>query len=306
MAIQGRKLLRYAARGALIAIVAYSLLVCDSASSSACPALQKYKPNLSLNQLWTENSYESSPNAAVTFWSTASEPQATPNHVEEPAPEPEEITETDVQSDPIDKSATDTVLEAIQEAEENVEEFLAGLFDEDEISVTEEQVVPPPPPPVRTPLTPEEIEANKEQLRLETIEKRADITVRHAEWEKKLKEKGQAEEKALLAKIKQLRDDVVMGMRVGPEIFDRLRKMNDDGEKSIKGSEAWLKKNMESAEDLDHKKTMWEKIHKKVNDKLGARLVEMGGWIKSLYDEHMGKEAATVCIRGTIDFTYIN
>jgi Zn-dependent M32 family carboxypeptidase len=247
---------------------------------------------------------------APTYWSAAAA-QATatsPDHVRAantPAPPIPEEAVDDIQGDVIDapetaashgdesvlEKAAHKVTEFAGETKDEIEDFLQKLFEEDGIEndKAKEEAVPPPKE-----LTEEEKEEQKRLKEQETKEKRADITGRHTKWEEKLEKAGQAEVDEMLEKIRKLRQEVVEGMRTKPEMFDLLKKMQEDGFKHMENTDKYLLKLGDNKANGPEGQKMWEKVLERVQKKLDDRTIEVSTFLQNWFRDVMQKEKALV------------
>lgn len=188
---------------------------------------------------------------------------STPDPVEPPAPAPTE-TATGEQS-------PDMPLGSSQAEPEDLDDFFReiGLNEEEKIPVPEPEMEPVAPPE-------EDLEARKAA----TAEKRANIVGRHVRWQSELDSLVKSLEARVKLDIEDVRQDAVafigrlpsdkatsVADGKGKEVLDKIQA---DGEKLLKGLDAYVKKLTSRTipgEDLEKEKEKWEKIVEKVEGK---------------------------------------
>ncbi|KAG8835595.1 hypothetical protein FRC17_002187 [Serendipita sp. 399] len=256
------------------------------------------------------SSHASIPKADVTYWSKPSAPRgtATPDHVqgsEHPAaPVPEDVfipEHGDISPDATETAAGGGSLDdkffEIDPDKEDFEELIQKLLKEAGTDTGEESIPiqykedQPPAPSQTTKTKSEEELAEEKRLKdLETKEKREAIEGRHTKWEEKIEKAGAAELADLMEAARKMRNDVVQGMRTTPEMFDLLKKMQQDGTKHIYNTDKYLVKLQKEGAKDDAVKSKWEEIVRKVQKKLDDRTIETTTYLKNWYEGVMKKE----------------
>ncbi|PVG02097.1 hypothetical protein CPB86DRAFT_39819 [Serendipita vermifera] len=305
-----RTFTRYAARGLLAAVVIAVLFRGEDGFGSPLTGVSG-RGTSNTNSASPVSGKDSSYNfakPAATYWSTAAAQATTTtaDHVKAantPVPVPEEVV-SDAQDAVVDAPETaaahgdESVLEKVAhkvtefagETADEIDDFLQKLFEEDGIEdkKAQEQAAPPPPKA----LTEEEKEEQKRLKEQETREKRADITGRHTKWEEKLEKAGQAEVDDMLEKIKNLRTEVVDSMRTKPEMFDLLKKMQQDGFKQVENTDKYLAKLQDNTANGPEAQKMWDKVLERVQKKLNDRTIEVSTFLQNWFRDVMQKEKA--------------
>ncbi|KIM33703.1 hypothetical protein M408DRAFT_18734 [Serendipita vermifera MAFF 305830] len=279
---KSRTVLKYTARAALGAIVLYAVFGSQSSSGHLVA------PSSEGGNTYGRNA------AAATHWSVPSSPQATgtPDRVRDadaPAPpKPEDqIVFENLGASPEGSETKETVFDE----DGNMDEFLQKLFEEDGIPLPDDLKKPIVPPPSAQKSISEEEKAEIQRLKdIETKEKRADITARHTKWEKKLARAGEEELLELLEKIKEMRKAVVDSMRTKPEMFDLLKKLQEEGFKQVEQTEKYLQKIIKDAQKDEETSSKWTKIVAKVQERLDKRTVETTSYLHNWYQDVMKKE----------------
>jgi len=163
---------------------------------------------------------------------------------------------------------------SIQDEDESMDDFLKNLLEEEDDVPSASSIKPPASPPVRTPLTEEEKAEVKRLRDLETKEKRAEITSRHTEWEKKLTKTGEEELLVLLEKIKETRKEVVENMQTEPEMFILLKLVEETGLKQVENTNKFLKKLQKDGRKNEETLSKWTKVMAKVRERLSSQVIE--------------------------------
>ncbi|KAG8821475.1 hypothetical protein FRC19_007736 [Serendipita sp. 401] len=303
----GRTAIKLTARMILASIILHALLSYGNTSQNRVQS-----PNLS--------SPASIYKPDTTHWSTPSAPQGTitPDHVqdaEHPAsPVPEDVVIPDSDDTIIDAMETGTgesegfkVTELASDKQEEIEEFIRRLLQEDKGNTEERNVVQDEwvdseerevsleegehrSSSARTKKTEEELAMEKRLKDIETKEKRANIEGRHTRWEEKLEKAGAEELAELIQKARKIRQDVVQTMRTTPEMFDLLKKMQQDGTKHVYNTDKYLLKLKKEGVKDDAVKSKWEEIVRKVQKKLDEQTIETTTYLKNWYESVMRKE----------------
>jgi len=199
----------------------------------------------------------------------------------------------DVPIDPLDHSLTETVQEVVadtntSEDKDTLDDFLAELFQNPESESSAE-----PAEPVQTPKTPtaEEIAERKRLLKIETQEKRIEITGRHTQWEARLEERGKELLAALLKQVKELRAHVSSDVSNNEEISKLLIGYENEANKAIKGVETFFEKRIKIGKKVEESvvKT-WEDILRKVAKKIDDKEREVEKEIAEYYTSYIKEE----------------
>jgi len=175
-----------------------------------------------------------------------------------------------------------------------MDEFLKKLFEEDGIPLPDDlkdHATPPPPPKA---LTPEEEAEIKRLQAIETKEKRADITGRHTQWEKKLTRVGEEELQDLMEKVNGMRKSVVDNMRTKPEMFNLLKTMQEEGFKQVEKTDKYLQKIIKEGKKDEEVSSKWTKVVAKVQKGLDTRTIETTTYLQNWYRDVMLKEKEVV------------
>jgi hypothetical protein len=218
--------------------------------------------------------------ATATYWSMPSAPEATvtpTSHGKHSYPS---------EGEGIKKTTLDE--------NENIDDFLKDLFEDDGIPLPDD--LKAPVAPSQTPLSEDE-KAEIQRLRdIQTKEKRADITKRHTQWEKKLAKAGEEELLELIEKVKVMRKTVVGSMQTNPEMFNLLKSMQEDGFKQVENTDKFLQKVKKDGSKEEEASSKWTKIVAKVQERLNARTTETTTYLQKWYKDVMQKEKAVVSL----------
>jgi hypothetical protein len=237
-----------------------------------------------------------------TYWSTPSNPEATPssNQVEDakrvaaPIPEQVAVPLQEAPGAPVTHSTNEgDAKETKTDDDADLEAFLKRLLEEEEGSQVPMPDRPQPPPPPKV-LTEEEKAEQQRQKDIDTKLKRDDITRRHTKWEKRLQEAGQEEEEELLEKVRKMRMELVETMRTKPEMFQLLKKMQVDGLKHTENLERYLQKMQNDGEATEDVVNIWTQIVERVSRKLDDRTIETTAYLQNWHMEVIQKEKAVV------------
>jgi hypothetical protein len=198
----------------------------------------------------------------------------------------------DVPMDPLDYSSIDSVQEVVAESntsedKESLEDFLAELFQNPESESSADAVQPPPPKPP----TEEEIAERKRLLKIETREKRIDITGRHTKWETQLEERGKEVLAELLKQVNELRAQVSNDMSNNEQILKLLTGYENEANKAIKGVETFFEKRIKIGKKVEESvvKT-WEDVLKKVEKKFDDKEREVEKEMQEYYNSYITEE----------------
>ncbi len=143
--------------------------------------------------------------------------------------------------------------------------------------------------------TEEEREARLAAAREKTARDRASLQDRHAKWEAQLVEAIQAKKKALRKTLVALRKDAVVKLKGNEDIRNEVDNLIEDGEKFLRGAEKYLANLRKESRTIEEKRTIWDRIVGKVEEKFTDRLHQtetvVNGWYKTVVDN----ELAEVC-----------
>jgi hypothetical protein len=201
----------------------------------------------------------------------------------------------DVPIDPFDRSFIETVQEVVTESnasedKEILEEFLAELFRNPEGEPSADPVQTPLAQKPK-PLTEEEITERKRRLEIETREKRAEITGRHAQWEVRLEERGKEVQADLLKQVNELRSYVSNDVKSNQAILDLLNGYENEANKAIKGVEVFFEKRIKIGKQVEESvvKT-WEEVLRKVEKKFDDKKREVEKEMQEYYQSYLEEE----------------
>lgn len=149
----------------------------------------------------------------------------------------------------------------------------------------------------------EEIAERKRQRDIKTAKKRADLDVRHKEWERQVEESvvtnGNALKKALVA----VRKTAAAELKANVEIRKEIESLEEDAEKYLRGAEKYLANLKREPRREDEKKTMWTRVLDKVDEKFDQRLSQadevVNGWYQGVLNKEM-EEVRIPALRSTI------
>lgn len=179
-----------------------------------------------------------------------------------------------------------------------------------EIGLTEEEKAPEPEPEPVPVAIPEE---DEETRKAATAAKRAEIVGRHTRWQSELDTLAKDLESRVSRDVKAIRDEAIAHIGrlpsnkdssvadgKGKEVIDRVQ---NDGEKLLKGLEAYVKKlttRVIKPEDQEKEKETWEKVVDKVENRFKdvVRNIqeEVHNWYTAVREKETGAVSAFLLI----------
>ncbi|KAL6304545.1 hypothetical protein BKA93DRAFT_749728 [Sparassis latifolia] len=128
----------------------------------------------------------------------------------------------------------------------------------------------------------EERAERQRQREVQTAKRRADIEGRHAKWESELSMAIDTKQKALRNTLAALRKDAVAELKDSQEIKEEVDSLVEEAEKLLRGAEKYLQTLEKETRKEEEKKTMWERVVEKVDEKFNQRLQQtetvVNGW----------------------------
>ncbi|KAI1793491.1 hypothetical protein LXA43DRAFT_217959 [Ganoderma leucocontextum] len=141
--------------------------------------------------------------------------------------------------------------------------------------------------------TEEEREARLEAAREKTTRDRAAIQGRHVKWETQVVEEIQAKKKALRKTLVAIRKAAVVELKGNEEIRNEVDNLIEDGEKFLRGAEKYLANLRKESRKIEEKRTIWDRIVGKVEEKFTDRLHQteavVNGWYKGVLDNELAE-----------------
>lgn len=248
---------------------------------------------------------------ASTFQIVVPTPEATFN--KESIAEESETKETGLYPDPVEhpmrtaidvavnKQSHDALQGASQMESEDLDDFLR------EIGLDEEELPQPDPEPQPV-MSHAEQEEDLEAKKAATAAKRADIVGRHVRWRSELDSLVQALEVRVKQDIKAVRSDAIrhigrlpsdktspLACGKGKEVMDKIQ---SNGEKLLKGLEAYVTNLMSqivSQENREKEKEKWDKVIDKVEGKFKNTVRGIQEDVHDWYVKIRDKEVSLVC-----------
>ncbi|PIL25167.1 hypothetical protein GSI_13056 [Ganoderma sinense ZZ0214-1] len=141
--------------------------------------------------------------------------------------------------------------------------------------------------------TEEEREARLEAAREKNARDRASLVGRHAKWEAQLVEEIQTRKKALRKTLVAIRKEAVVELKANEEIRNEVDSLIEDGEKFLRGAEKYLANLRKESRTIEEKRTIWDRIVSKVEEKFNDRLhrteAVVNGWYKGVLDNELAE-----------------
>lgn len=285
---------RLVSSGASVASAASSVILQEE-SSATLSTTQKAEPLPS-----SSNSAQDGPSASASDNSLSATSSSYSASVQEPlsslVPTASVLTDHGAPSSAIfvdtDLDAADEIDDAppavsTESTEDTEEDFLAKFYaelglDQDILNEKEEASESGAVSPAADTETEEE-KAEKLRLKQEEIaQKRADIAVRHAKWEKELQERIALNRKALRKSLVASRKAAAQELKESVELRKEVESLVEEAERYLKGAEKYMGNLKRETRSDDEKKTIWDRVVEKVDKKFEERLSQaesvVNGW----------------------------
>ncbi|KAF7796835.1 hypothetical protein EIP86_008019 [Pleurotus ostreatoroseus] len=174
-----------------------------------------------------------------------------------------------------------------QSTDDTEEDFLAKFYaelglDKDILSENEEASESDA---AAAPAETETEEEKAEKLRLkmeENVKKRAEITARHANWEKQLQERMAENRKTLRKSLVASRKAAAQALKESEDIRKEVEHLVEEAERYLRGAEKYMDNLRRETRSDDEKKTIWDRVVEKVDKKFTERLAQtetsVNGW----------------------------
>lgn len=143
----------------------------------------------------------------------------------------------------------------------------------------------------------EEEKAEKLRLRKEeTIQKRAAITARHADWEKQIEDRVTQNRKALRKTLVAMRKAAVQELKENADIRTEVEGLVEEAEKYLRGAEKYMSTLKRESRSHEEKRTIWDRVTEKVDKKFEERLLQTETIVNGWYLKVVEQEVAEVCL----------
>ena len=143
--------------------------------------------------------------------------------------------------------------------------------------------------------TEEEREARLEAARENTARDRAALESRHAKWEAQIVDEIKDKKKALRKTLVALRKAAVIELKGNEQIRSEVDTLIEDGEKFLRGAEKYLANLRKESRKIEEKRTIWDRIVAKVDEKFTDRLHQTEAVVNGWYKVVLDNELAEVC-----------
>lgn len=203
----------------------------------------------------------------------------------------------------LDSAASDTASQihdapsvAPQDAEESEDDFLAKFYaelglDQDLLNEKEDASEAEDAAPAAETETEEEKAEKLRRHKEEIAKKRADITGRHANWEKQLEERISQNRKALRKALVASRKAAVQELKENADIRREVEGLVEEAEKYLKGAEKYMGNLKRESRSDDEKRTIWNRVIEKVDKKFTERLMQtetvVNGWYLKVIEQEV-------------------
>ncbi|PCH44428.1 hypothetical protein WOLCODRAFT_139004 [Wolfiporia cocos MD-104 SS10] len=180
-----------------------------------------------------------------------------------------------------------------EDAEVDLDAFYAELGIED--IVTEGSTSTPGDvlPPVKT--ESDEEKAERQRLRAaQMADKRKDIMSRHTKWEEQLTAEIEVNKKALRKALITLRKAAAAELKESREIHAEIEGLVEEAEKLLKGADKYLQTLVKEGRTEDEKRTLWERVVDKVDQKFTERIGQTEAVVNGLYMQSVDAELVEV------------
>ena len=142
--------------------------------------------------------------------------------------------------------------------------------------------------------TEEEREARLAAAREKTARDRATLLGRHTKWEAQLVEEIQTRKKALRKTLVAIRKAAVVELKGNEQIRNEIDSLIEDGEKYLRGAEKYLANLLKESRKIEEKRTIWDRIVGKVEEKFNDRLEKTEEMVNGWYQGVLNNELAEV------------
>lgn len=137
--------------------------------------------------------------------------------------------------------------------------------------------------------------AERQRLReIQNAEKRADLESRHSKWEDDIAASIQANRRALRKRLTALRDEAVAALKENKEIKEEIDSLVEEAEKLLRGAEKYLQTLEQESRRDEEKKSLWDRVVDKVEEKFSRRLEQTEAIVNGWYLQELNKELEEV------------
>ncbi|KAI0741638.1 hypothetical protein C8Q80DRAFT_146989 [Daedaleopsis nitida] len=141
----------------------------------------------------------------------------------------------------------------------------------------------------------EEERAERERQRLEKVaQERAALHIRHTEWERKVEALVEESKETLRRNLGTLRKAAVAELKANVAIQKEVDGLVQDAEKFLRGAEKYLTNLQKENRKPEEKKTVWDRVIGKLEDKFSDRLRQTEVVVNGWYNGAVEKEAQEV------------
>ena len=140
-------------------------------------------------------------------------------------------------------------------------------------------------------------EEREEELRLrkeKNARDRAALLERHVAWEVKVEDLIAENKKAVHDLIVASRKAALTELKLSVEIAKEIEGLVEDADKFLRGAEKYMANLQKESRKQDEKRTVWDRVVGKLEDKFSDRLRQTEGVVNGWYQSLLEKEAAEV------------